>query len=98
MRRVVAPLALLVVASGAAAEDNVHVVQPGETLWQIALNLSGNPARWPELYRANRDQIRDPSMLYPGQRLAIPDFDDEAEHGDSGDELERAAAPLEEPE
>ena len=71
------PLALLLALAGAAASaavDEVHVVQPGETLWQIALNLSGNPHRWPELYRANRDQIKDPSLLYPGQRLAIPDF------------------------
>jgi len=57
-----------------AVADEVHVVLQGETLWQIAAALSGDPHRWPELYRANRDQIRDPSMLYPGQRLAIPDF------------------------
>jgi nucleoid-associated protein YgaU len=59
---------------GSQSADAVHVVQPGETLWQIAANLSGNPHRWPEIYRANRDQIKDPSKLYPGQRLAIPDF------------------------
>lgn len=57
-----------------AAADPIHVVQPGETLWQIAALLSGNPHRWPEIYRANRDQIKDPSTLYPGQKLSIPDF------------------------
>ena len=70
-------LALLLALAGLAPSadaDDVHVVQRGETLWQIALRLSGNPNRWPELYRANRDQIKDPSLLYPGQRLAIPDF------------------------
>ena len=66
--------ALLGLAAGPATANPVHVVQPGETLWQIAAALSGNPHRWPELYRANRDQIKDPSLLYPGQRLAIPDF------------------------
>ena len=66
--------ALLGLAAGPATADPVHVVQPGETLWQIAAALSGNPHRWPELYRANRDQIKDPSLLYPGQRLAIPGF------------------------
>ncbi len=73
------PLALLLALAGLAPSadaDEVHVVQPGETLWQIALRLSGNPSRWPELYRANRDQIKDPSLLYPGQRLAIPGFGD----------------------
>jgi nucleoid-associated protein YgaU len=71
-------LALGLVLAGLAAPglaaDGLHVVQPGETLWQIAANLSGDARRWPELYRANRDQIKDPSRLYPGQRLAIPDF------------------------
>ncbi len=66
--------ALLGIAYGPAIADQIHVVQPGETLWQIAAALSGNPHRWPELYRANRDQIKDPSLLYPGQRLATPGF------------------------
>ena len=73
MRRVLAMLGTLWLAAPAAA-DPVHVVQPGETLWQIAAALSGNPHRWPEIYRANRDQIKDPSTLYPGQELSIPDF------------------------
>jgi nucleoid-associated protein YgaU len=54
--------------------EAVHVVQPGETLWQIAAAVAGDPHRWPEIYRANRDQIKDPSTLYPGQKLSIPDF------------------------
>jgi nucleoid-associated protein YgaU len=64
------------VASGrdAAAEGDTHVVLPGETLWQIAAALTGDAHRWPEIYRANRDQIKDPALLHPGQRLAIPDF------------------------
>ena len=61
-------------ARAVLAEGGVHVVEPGETLWTIAEALSGDPYRWPELYRANRDQIQDPSRLYPGQQLAIPDF------------------------
>jgi len=65
---------LLAVGSSAGAQKQVHVVVSGETLWQIAAALSGDAHRWPELYRANRDQIKDPALLYPGQRLAIPDF------------------------
>jgi len=52
----------------------VHVVQPGETLWQIAAQVAGDPHLWPSRYRANRDQIVDPSRLHPGQVLTIPDF------------------------
>jgi nucleoid-associated protein YgaU len=76
--------ALIGLAAAPALADEVHVVKPGETLWQIAANLSGNPRRWPELYRANRDQIKDPSLLYPGQRLAIPDGVRERATGVSG--------------
>jgi len=73
--RRVSTLALaLTLARGVVAEGAVHVVERGETLWSIAEALSGDPYRWPELYRANRDQIQDPSRLYLGQRLAIPDF------------------------
>jgi len=79
-------------ASGAPA-SRVHVVRPGETLWQITAALTGDPHRWPQLYRANRDQIKDPSTLYPGQRLAIPDFDEPAADEPSGlSALSRAPA------
>lgn len=51
-----------------------HVVQPGESLSQIAAQTGGDPQLWPVLYRANRDQIKDPARLYPGQALLIPEF------------------------
>ena len=65
---------LATVAGAGGASERVHVVQPGETLWTISERLAGDPNRWEELYRANRDQIKDPSTLYPGQRLAIPEL------------------------
>ena len=52
--------------------EPVHVVQTGETLWRIAADELGDPHRWPEIYRANRDQIADPAVIFPGQRLRIP--------------------------
>lgn len=74
-RTPVAITALLALAAAPAAADRLHEVQAGETLWQIAAQVTGDPHQWPELYRANRDQIGDPSRLYPGQVLSIPDFD-----------------------
>ena len=75
-------LGLLVVflasALASAGAERVHVVQPGETLWHIAAQVAGDPHLWPRLYRANRDQIVDPSRLYPGQVLSIPDFQSDA--------------------
>jgi len=69
----------LVVAAGAAraqapepAPVGEHVVRAGETLAEIAAATLGDARLWPRLYRANRDQIRDPAVVYPGQRLTIP--------------------------
>lgn len=51
-----------------------HTVKRGETLPQIAAlaEIYGDSSLWPLLYRANRDQIRDPKILWPGQQLKIP--------------------------
>jgi len=49
-------------------------VKKGETLFSIAAEpaVLGDPLLWPLLYQANRDQIKDPRQIYPGQVLAIP--------------------------
>ncbi len=51
-----------------------HTVKRGETLPQIAAlpEVYNDSALWPLLYRANRDQIRDPKRIWPGQVLRIP--------------------------
>jgi nucleoid-associated protein YgaU len=51
-----------------------YTVKRGETLPQIAARpmIYGDPSLWPLIYRANRDQIRDPRRLWPGQILRIP--------------------------
>lgn len=51
-----------------------HTVKRGETLPLIAaqVDVYNDPALWPLLYRANRDQIRDPRHIWPGQVLRIP--------------------------
>ena len=67
-------LALLAGAAG-AGKTRIHEVRRGETLSHVALYNFGNPAFWPAIYEANRDQIKDPSVIYPGQRLAITELD-----------------------
>lgn len=51
-----------------------HTVMRGETLPQIAsrMDVYNDASLWPLLYRANRDQIRDPRRIWPGQVLRIP--------------------------
>lgn len=48
------------------------VVQPGQNLWRIARQSYGHGTRYTVIYLANRDQIRDPNRIYPGQIFAIP--------------------------
>jgi nucleoid-associated protein YgaU len=68
-----AALGALALASAAATTPSaLHEVLPGETLATIAEATLGDAELWPALYRANRDQIRDPAHLHPGQKLAIP--------------------------
>ncbi|MBV9758166.1 MAG: LysM peptidoglycan-binding domain-containing protein [Alphaproteobacteria bacterium] len=49
------------------------VVQPGENLWRLARHVYGSGVRYVVIYRANREQIRDPKLIYPGQAFATPD-------------------------
>lgn len=66
---VTAALSLALAASAAAAD---YTVQRGDSLWKIAREQLGDGTRWGELYAANRDTVRDPSLIYAGQVLKIP--------------------------
>lgn len=53
-------------------QARMHVVRPGDTLWDISRGCTGDPFLWAEIYRLNADQIRDPALIYPQQRLVLP--------------------------
>lgn len=55
-------------------QPSAYTVRRGETLPQIAARseIYADASLWPLIYRANRDQIRDPKRLWPGQALRIP--------------------------
>lgn len=49
-----------------------YTVQKGDTLEKIAKKVYGDTKRWPKIYKANREAIKNPNKLYPGQRLTVP--------------------------
>lgn len=47
-------------------------VQPGSTLWAISREMYGEGILYVRVYEANRDRIRDPDLIYPGQVFTLP--------------------------
>ncbi|MFO7920296.1 MAG: LysM peptidoglycan-binding domain-containing protein [Nioella sp.] len=52
--------------------ENVITVQWGNTLWGIAQQQLGEGIAYVQIFEANRDQIRDPDLIFPGQIFTIP--------------------------
>ncbi|WP_210527470.1 Ig-like domain-containing protein [Rubellimicrobium arenae] len=50
----------------------MRTVQPGNTLWAIARERYGEPLMYVRVFEANRDRIRDPDLIYPGQVFVLP--------------------------
>ncbi|HET9068027.1 MAG TPA: LysM peptidoglycan-binding domain-containing protein, partial [Amaricoccus sp.] len=48
-------------------------VQPGNNLWTLARLHYGSGVRYTQIFTANREQILDPDLIYPGQIFNIPD-------------------------
>ena len=54
------------------AGTNCVIVRRGDTLWRLARRVYGDGSLYRAIYEANRDQIRNPRRIYPGQVLVIP--------------------------
>ncbi len=59
-------------ARGKGPAAGFVVVQPGNNLWNISRVIYGRGVRYTTIYEANRDQIRDPDLIYPGQVFRAP--------------------------
>ena len=55
--------------------EAIVVVQPGNSLWRIARRTLGGGVHFTEIYEANRSQIADPALIYPGQIFTVPELD-----------------------
>jgi nucleoid-associated protein YgaU len=51
----------------------VQTVQPGNTLWAIARDRYGDGVLYVKVFEANRDRIRNPDLIYPGQIFVLPE-------------------------
>lgn len=51
-----------------------YTVERGDNLWNIAKKerVYDDPYMWPRIYRANKEKIKDPDMIFPEQTLAVP--------------------------
>jgi len=59
--------------ANAAPQVSLVTVQPGHTLWAISQSRYGSGELYVLIYRANRSQIRDPDLIYPGQIFELPE-------------------------
>jgi nucleoid-associated protein YgaU len=50
-----------------------YTVVKGDSLSKIAKQFYGNAGQWKKIYEANKDQIKNPDLIYPGQTFRIPD-------------------------
>jgi len=67
-------LAKLVAPSTSPARINIVTVQPGNTLWAISRKRYGDGLLYVRVYEANRDKIKNPDLIYPGQLFDLPDL------------------------
>lgn len=61
------------VKSGASSTaTRIYVVVSGDSLSKIAKREYGDANKWKQLFEANRDIIKDPNLIHPGQKLKLP--------------------------
>lgn len=59
-------------SSSSSGQSGTYTVKSGDTLSSIARAYYGNASKWPDIFNANKDKIKNANLIYPGQVLTIP--------------------------
>ena len=62
-------------ASGAMPAPTTIIIKRRDNLWRLSRQMYGKGVRWSTIYEANRDQIRNPRWIFPGQVFVMPTSD-----------------------
>ena len=68
----IAPQPKRAVENPPKATNQTYTVVKGDCLWNIAKKYYGNGSKYTVIYNANKDKIKNPNLIYPGQVLTIP--------------------------
>ena len=55
-----------------AAAPRTYTIKSGDSLSKIAKQYYGNAQDWQKIYQANKDKIKNPDLIHPGQTIIIP--------------------------
>lgn len=53
-------------------EENFYTIQKGDNLSKISKKFYGDPNKYNKIFKANLEVIKDPDLIYPGQKIRIP--------------------------
>jgi nucleoid-associated protein YgaU len=63
-------------SSTAPTSGKTYTIAKGDTLSKIARDEYGDPKLWRELFKHNKDVIKDPDKIFPGQVIVLPPKED----------------------